>query len=78
MNNELCEVANNHRTGLTNAIRVRVGPASDVTQPAPGNSPSTVLDFSPLVLACMASRKLQQRSQRPRTVGFEYQRVTSV
>ena len=78
MNNELCDVANDHRTGLTGAIRVRVGPAADVTQPAPGNSISAVLDFGPMVLACAASRKHRQQSPRPRTVGFENRRVTPV
>jgi hypothetical protein len=77
MNNELCEVANNHNTGLAGAIRVRVEPAADVTPPASRTSIPAVLDFSPMVLACVGSRKQKQRSRKPRTVSFEVRCVTA-
>jgi hypothetical protein len=71
MNTELCEVANNHHTGLAGAIKVRVEPAKDVISPASRESIRTVLDFSSMVLACVASRKQKQRSRKPRTVSFK-------
>ena len=77
MNTELCEVADNHQTGLAGAIRVRVGPAADVTPPASRDSIPVVLDFSPMVLTCAASRKQKQLPLKARTVSFEICRVTA-
>ena len=71
MNDELCEVANNHHTGFAGAIRVRVEPAADVTPRASGDSIPAVFDFSPMALSCMAWRKQAQRSRRRRTVSFD-------
>ena len=76
MNNELCDVANNHHTESAGAIRVRVEPAADVTAPASRDSIRAVLDLSPMVLACVALRKQEQRLRRPRTVSFVIRRVT--
>jgi len=70
MNTKLCEVPNNHHTALAGAIRVRIEPAADVTSRASRDSNPTVLDFSPMVLGCVASRKQEQRSSKPRTVRF--------
>ena len=71
MNTKQCEVDNNHDTALAGAIRVRVEPTGDVTSPASRDSIRTVLDFSSMVLACVASRKQKQRSRKPRTVSFK-------